>query len=81
MDTREKDLLETFQTLAGCDYLSDLHSNLGRAAVRRVAAQVRTSDYSLMEWNEAVSYIMQEKSDCKSVGAARQRLMQKEKNK
>ena len=48
------------QTGAGCMYLSDLHQPKLLPAIRRALCNIPPEQFSLWEWQDAVSYITEE---------------------
>jgi len=50
-------LLETLSRQVGCFYLSDLRLKSNHVLLRRVLRRIVPGEYSIHEWNDAVSYI------------------------
>ncbi|MEG1686414.1 MAG: hypothetical protein RR185_01715 [Angelakisella sp.] len=50
------DLLEQLAVLMHCGYLSDVH-NRSRDDLLRAISSIDAEQYSLSEWNQALSYI------------------------
>lgn len=73
-------LLQTIQQRIGCIYLSDLHSGIYKEAVIKTAKELLKHDYSLTEWNEAVSYITSVSCHCESAEDAYEELSKKVRN-
>ena len=54
------DLLEKLQSLSGCAFLSDLHTEGYRSALLSALNAIDPDAYSLQTWNYAASYISME---------------------
>lgn len=53
-------LLDTLQALAGCAFLSDLHTGASRPALLAVVNDLDADSHSAQAWNYAAAYITTE---------------------
>lgn len=70
-------LLEELQCLAGCCYLSDLHSGHYADQVAEALELVEPGRYSLKEWEDAYCYILGERKEFGSCGEVWEELKKK----
>ncbi len=77
-------LLEHIAKTSGCRFLSDLHGSpdqrrmlpVSGLSVLKAVQDVKTSDYELSEWQEAVRYITGAKAPVAASAAECQRLLE-----
>ena len=69
--SKEGGLLERFQEKAGCPFLSDLHSGAFLEEIKAAALSIPDEEFSLREWNEAVSYITAQHDPARTVQEAK----------
>lgn len=72
-----KALLHLIQAEVGCNYLSDLYLITFNEHVKDFIRSIPPSQYSLKEWNEAVSYLLQTSCYFESVEEAKHELLEK----
>lgn len=53
----QKGLLDELADRAGFIYLSELHENKNRKIIKDILMDMAEKNYSLTEWNNAMSYI------------------------
>lgn len=69
----EPDLLEHLAKLAGCTYLSDLHTPMYRDGLYRALQQTPAGAYQDEDWRKAADYILGRAAD--GDGAAQRALL------
>lgn len=74
-ESGEKRLLDDLSRGIGCAYVSDLHEVRWQTALVLALQNIRASDYSVEMWNEAVTYIMNQKTEFSSVREAYEYLL------
>lgn len=77
MDNKTTGLLQNIQKRVGCIYLSDLHSGVYDDAIVKAAFSLLDQNYTIEEWNEAVSYITKTSCNYEKVCEAYKRLEEK----
>lgn len=70
-----KDLLGLIAEKANCNYISDLPTNYKFLIKSEVIVGINNEDYSLNEWNDAVTYILKTQQKFNSVDEARSYLL------
>lgn len=55
---RQIDLLTRIKDLTGTAYLSDLHSGMIGSVIGEAAGRVSPKEYTVREWEDAISYIL-----------------------
>lgn len=55
---RQTDLLTRIKDLTGTAYLSDLHSRMIGEAICEAAGKISPKEFSVREWEDAISYIL-----------------------
>ncbi|MEG2842470.1 MAG: hypothetical protein RR900_03200 [Ruthenibacterium sp.] len=59
----KKNLLDSLKEAAGCDYLSDLHSEIYQKAVWSALQKIDAECFTAKEWREAAQYLTQNPID------------------
>lgn len=72
-DRRKESLLERICRYSGCDYLSDLHEKKYCAAALDLMLQEENDQYSLREWEDSLSYVLQTNIAGPSIEEVKQR--------
>ena len=67
-------LLHKIQLIAQCQYLSDLHFVRLTDENRFMISRIPDEDYTLAQWNQAVSYIVGNECSFKTISAAKKKI-------
>ena len=73
-DRKADALLEVLKRILECNYISDLHTVIFDGKAKDSINDIPLEEYTLEEWNEAVSYVIQTKCSCETINETKDRL-------